>query len=178
MKKTYRIKTNNQELLIRKQNESDATSWWIEFQKTSLQWKAYRIQDWFLDLLDDFTNILNLTSLYSITIPIFILTGLSFTRERYLFFRYAHLLFLFFSWLLFFNYIATSKRSGIVEEKKQKISLSMKNLRLQNPSIEFLLKGFGIKIGFEKKEAEKVKRGGKCPRRALTKNSNYCWIWR
>jgi hypothetical protein len=28
--KTYRIKTNNQELLIRKQNESDATSWWIE----------------------------------------------------------------------------------------------------------------------------------------------------
>ena len=26
MKKTYRIKTNNQELLIRKQNESDATS--------------------------------------------------------------------------------------------------------------------------------------------------------
>ena len=66
--KTFRIKTNNQELLIRKQNESDATSWWIEFQKTSLQWKAYRIQDWFLDLLDDFTNILNLTSLYSITI--------------------------------------------------------------------------------------------------------------
>ena len=34
MKKTYRIKTNNQELLIRKQNESDATSRWIEFQKT------------------------------------------------------------------------------------------------------------------------------------------------
>ena len=33
MKKTYRIKTNNQELLIRKQNESDATSKWIEFQK-------------------------------------------------------------------------------------------------------------------------------------------------
>ena len=33
MKKTYRIKTNNQELLIRKQNESDATSRWIEFQK-------------------------------------------------------------------------------------------------------------------------------------------------
>ena len=28
--KTNRIKTNNQELLIRKQNESDATSWWIE----------------------------------------------------------------------------------------------------------------------------------------------------
>jgi hypothetical protein len=27
--KTYRIKTNNQELLIRKENESDATSWWI-----------------------------------------------------------------------------------------------------------------------------------------------------
>ena len=51
--KTFRIKTNNQELLIRKQNESDATSWWIEFQKTSLQWKAYRIQDWFLDLLDN-----------------------------------------------------------------------------------------------------------------------------
>ena len=34
MKKTYRIKTNNQELLIRKQNESDATSRWIELQKT------------------------------------------------------------------------------------------------------------------------------------------------
>ena len=34
MKKTYRIKTNNQELFIRKQNESDATSRWIEFQKT------------------------------------------------------------------------------------------------------------------------------------------------
>ena len=34
MKKTYRIKTNNQELLIRKQNESDATSRWLEFQKT------------------------------------------------------------------------------------------------------------------------------------------------
>jgi len=34
MKKRYRIKTNNQELLIRKQNESDATSKWIEFQKT------------------------------------------------------------------------------------------------------------------------------------------------
>ena len=45
--KTFRIKTNNQELLIRKQNESDATSWWIKFQKTNLQWKAYRIQDWF-----------------------------------------------------------------------------------------------------------------------------------
>jgi len=27
--KTYRIKTNNQELLIRKENESDATSRWI-----------------------------------------------------------------------------------------------------------------------------------------------------
>ena len=37
--KRYRIKTNNQEELIRKQNESDATSWWIEFQKTSLWWK-------------------------------------------------------------------------------------------------------------------------------------------
>ena len=36
MKKTYRIKTNNQEQLPRKQNESDATSWWIEFQKTRL----------------------------------------------------------------------------------------------------------------------------------------------
>jgi len=36
MKKKYRIKTNNQELLIRKQNESDATSRWIEFQKTRL----------------------------------------------------------------------------------------------------------------------------------------------
>ena len=35
--KTYRIKTNNQELLIRKQNESDATSRWIDFQKTSLR---------------------------------------------------------------------------------------------------------------------------------------------
>ena len=35
MNKTYRIKTNNQELLIRKQNESDATSRWIEFQKTN-----------------------------------------------------------------------------------------------------------------------------------------------
>ena len=34
MKKKYRIKTNNQEPLIRKQNESDATSRWIEFQKT------------------------------------------------------------------------------------------------------------------------------------------------
>ena len=32
--KTYRIKTNNQELLIRKQNESDATSKWIEWEKT------------------------------------------------------------------------------------------------------------------------------------------------
>ena len=28
------MKTNNQELLIRKQNESDATSKWIEWQKT------------------------------------------------------------------------------------------------------------------------------------------------
>ena len=37
MEKTYRIKTNNQELLIRKQNESDATSRWIDFQKTSLR---------------------------------------------------------------------------------------------------------------------------------------------
>ena len=36
MKKTYRIKTNNQELLISKQNEFDATSRWIEFQKTRL----------------------------------------------------------------------------------------------------------------------------------------------
>ena len=34
--KMKRIKTNNQELLIRKQNESDATSKCIEFQKTSL----------------------------------------------------------------------------------------------------------------------------------------------
>jgi len=41
-KKTYRIKTNNQEELIRKQNESDATSSWIEFQKVSLSWKAQR----------------------------------------------------------------------------------------------------------------------------------------
>ena len=31
--KTFRIKTNNQELLIRKQNESDATSWWILLEK-------------------------------------------------------------------------------------------------------------------------------------------------
>ena len=35
--KTYRIKTNNQELLIRKQNESDATSRWIDLQKTNLR---------------------------------------------------------------------------------------------------------------------------------------------
>ena len=42
MKKTYRIKANNQELLIRKQNESDATSKWIEFQKTR---PRRRIQD-------------------------------------------------------------------------------------------------------------------------------------
>ena len=34
--KTYRIKTNNQELLIRKQNESDATSWWKKNRK--LNW--------------------------------------------------------------------------------------------------------------------------------------------
>jgi len=39
--KTYRIKTNNQEELIRKQNESDATSKWIEFQKTSLWDKTF-----------------------------------------------------------------------------------------------------------------------------------------
>ena len=42
MKKTYRIKTNNQEQLQRKQNESDATSKWIEFQKTR---PRRRIQD-------------------------------------------------------------------------------------------------------------------------------------
>ena len=42
MKKTYRIKTNNQEQLQRKQNESDATSRWIEFQKTR---PRRRIQD-------------------------------------------------------------------------------------------------------------------------------------
>ena len=36
MKNSYRIKTNNQELLISKQNEFDATSRWIEFQKTRL----------------------------------------------------------------------------------------------------------------------------------------------
>ena len=42
MKKTYRIKTNNQELLIRKQNESDATSRWIELQKT----RPRRDKDW------------------------------------------------------------------------------------------------------------------------------------
>ena len=35
MKKIYRIKTNNQEQLQRKQNESDATSKWIEFQVSS-----------------------------------------------------------------------------------------------------------------------------------------------
>jgi len=37
-KKTHRTKTNNQELLIRKENGPDATSRWIEFQKTSLTW--------------------------------------------------------------------------------------------------------------------------------------------
>jgi len=42
MKKTYRIKTNNQELLIRKQNESDATSRWIEFQKTNEEKKKQK----------------------------------------------------------------------------------------------------------------------------------------
>ena len=50
MKKTYRIKTNNQELLIRKQNESDATSRWIELQKI----RPRRDKDWkceFIDLL-------------------------------------------------------------------------------------------------------------------------------
>ena len=35
-KKKVKIKTNNQELLIRKHNESVATSKCIEFQKTSL----------------------------------------------------------------------------------------------------------------------------------------------
>ena len=42
MKKTYRIKTNNQELLISKENEFDATSRWLflpEFQKTRLYFK-------------------------------------------------------------------------------------------------------------------------------------------
>jgi len=34
--KKIKIKTNNQELLIRRQNGSDATSKCIEFQKTSL----------------------------------------------------------------------------------------------------------------------------------------------
>ena len=34
--KTHRIKTNNQEELIRKQNESDATSWWVMMVKDSL----------------------------------------------------------------------------------------------------------------------------------------------
>jgi len=44
MKKTYRIKTNNQELFIRKQNESDATSRWIEFQKTRpLKWRIMKL---------------------------------------------------------------------------------------------------------------------------------------
>ena len=36
MKKTYRIKTNNQELLIRKQNESDATSRWFRKKKAQV----------------------------------------------------------------------------------------------------------------------------------------------
>ena len=57
--KTFRIKTNNQELLIRKQNESDATSWWIEFQKTNLQWKAYRIQDWFTRDFQSYSRLSN-----------------------------------------------------------------------------------------------------------------------
>lgn len=34
MKKTYKINTNNQELLISKQKGFDETSRWIEFQKT------------------------------------------------------------------------------------------------------------------------------------------------
>ena len=34
MKNRYRMKTNNQELVIRRQNESDATSRWIELLKT------------------------------------------------------------------------------------------------------------------------------------------------
>ena len=38
-KSTKETRTNNQELLIRKQYESDATSRWIEFQKTSLSWE-------------------------------------------------------------------------------------------------------------------------------------------
>jgi hypothetical protein len=41
--KKIKIKTNNQELLIRKQNESDATSKCIEFQKTSLIIELLRI---------------------------------------------------------------------------------------------------------------------------------------
>jgi len=34
MKKIYRIKTNNQEQLQRRQKETDATSRWIKIQKT------------------------------------------------------------------------------------------------------------------------------------------------
>ena len=49
MKKTYRIKTNNQEQLQRKQNESDATSKWIEFQKTR---PRRRIQDKDVPVID------------------------------------------------------------------------------------------------------------------------------
>ena len=45
MKKTYRIKTNNQEQLERKQNESDATSRWIEFQKTRPRRLMQRLSD-------------------------------------------------------------------------------------------------------------------------------------
>ena len=44
MKKTYRIKTNNQEQLQRKQNESDATSTWIEFQKTRPRRRNTRLE--------------------------------------------------------------------------------------------------------------------------------------
>ena len=49
MKKTYRIKTNNQEQFQRKQNESDATSKWIKFQKTR---PRRRIQDKDVPVLD------------------------------------------------------------------------------------------------------------------------------
>ena len=47
--KTYRIKTNNQELLIRKQNESDATSWWILLEKPKLWEIEWDVEYIFLD---------------------------------------------------------------------------------------------------------------------------------
>ena len=60
MKKTYRIKTNNQEQLQRKQNESDATSKWIEFQKTRprrrIQDKDVPVMTYILQAVDKFPN--------------------------------------------------------------------------------------------------------------------------